>query len=268
MILRSGLPRSSTTSEIPPTSSRGVRVSFGMRSDATQPTIIAEHGPDRSARLGGTFLLITAVLTAVMVFTRVASNTDHDNLLDSLWAVHESRALYSTSAVARLSSGLALFVAAWFLVRTWIIRDRWASSLVPYLLALSGMCTVLSGAFAVVIAVYPSPEISLAQGKIGEGVQVAAELRWITGKIGFAAAGLAVLVAARYQWQVGGTLRWIAPGSLVIGVAMQFIWVDAATILHPVIGTAFFLWLVAVGMMLSTGRVERHFVDKYGGDFR
>ncbi len=73
-----------------------------------------------------------------------------------------------------------------------------------------------------------------------------------------------MIVAARYQWQVGGTLRWIAPASLVIGVAMQFIWVDAATIMHPIVGTAFFLWLLAVGTMLATGRVEKHFVARYG----
>ena len=29
--------------------------------------------------------------------------------------------------------------------------------------------------------------------------------------------------------------------------------------MHPVNGTAFFLWLVAIGAMLYTGRVERHF---------
>ena len=235
-----------------------------MRSGATPSTEITDHGPDRPARLAGMSLLLTAAITAVMVFTRVVSNTDHDTLLDSLLAIHESRELYGVSAVARLLSGLSLFVAAWFLLRTWIIHDRWASSLVPYLFAFSGVCTVLSGAFAVAIAAYPSPEISLAKGEIGEGVQIAAGLRWITAMIGFAAAGLAVIVAARYQWQVGGTLRWIAPASLVIGVAMQFIWFDSATVLHPVVGTAFLLWLIAVGIMLSTGRVERHFVSRYG----
>ena len=82
-------------------------------------------------------------------------------------------------------------------------------------------------------------------------------LRWVTGKIGFSAAGIALVVAARFKWQVGGPL------SAVIGVAMQFIWVDVATIMHSIVGTAFFLWLLAVGMMLSTGRVERHFVARY-----
>ena len=233
---------------------------------------IADHGPDRSARMGGACLLLTAAATAVMVFTRVAGDADQDTLLKSLRAMDENRALYGISGVARLLSGMALFAAAWLLLRTWIIRDRWASPLVPYLFSLSGVCTVLSGACAIVIAAYPAPEISVvngvASGDLAEPVEVLSGLRWITGKIGFAAAGLAVMVAARYQWQVGGTLRWIAPGSLVIGVAMQFIWVDSATILHPIIGAAFLLWLLAVGTMLATGRVERHFVARFGqGDF-
>ena len=172
------------------------------------------------------------------------------------------------SGVACLLSGLALFIAAWLLLRNWIIRDRWASPAVPYLFALSAVCTVLSGACGILIAAYPAPEIGFVggapSGEITQVVEIVSGLLWITGKVGFAAAGLAVIVAARYQWQVGGTLRWIAPGSLAIGVAMQFIWVDAATILHPIVGTAFFLWLLAVGTMLTTGRVESHFVAQYG----
>ena len=200
----------------------------------------------------------------VMVFTRVAADADQDTLLESLRAVDDNRALYGISGAARLLSGMALFVSAWFLLRTWIIRDRWASPLVPYLFALSGACTVLSGACAVAIAAYPASAMGIADGDIAEAVEVLSGLRWVTGKIGFAAAGLAVIVAARYQWQVGGALRWIAPYSAVLGIAMQFIWMDSATIMHPIVGTAFFLWLVAVGTMLSTGRVERHFVAKYG----
>ncbi|MCY4579684.1 MAG: hypothetical protein OXD31_11635 [Chloroflexi bacterium] len=88
-------------------------------------------------------------------------------------------------------------------------------------------------------------------------------LRWIAGKIGFAAAGIALIIAARYQWRVGGTLRKIAPASAILGVAMQFIWLDSTTILHPIIGTVFFLWLLVIGTMLTTGRVERHFIDAY-----
>ena len=241
-----------------------------MHSDLRPSAGIADHGPDRSARMGGGLLLLTAAATAVIVFTRVTADADQDALLESLLAVDENRTLYGISGVARLLSGVALFAAAWLLLRTWIIRDRWASPLVPYLFSLSGVCTILSGACAIVIAAYPTSEISVvngvASGDLAEPVEVLSGLCWITGKIAFAAAGLAVIVAARYQWQVGGTLRWIAPGSLVIGVAMQFIWVDSATILHPIIGTAFFLWLLAVGTMLATGRVEKHFVARFGSE--
>lgn len=239
-----------------------------MRSLAAPATEITGNGPDRPARLAGKFLLLTAAVTAVMVFTRVAADADQDTLLESLRAVDENRELFGVSGAARLLSGIALIAAAWFLLKTWIIRDRWASPVVPYLFAISGVCTVLSGAFAIVITAYPAPETTVANGVVSGGisepVEVCSMLRWITGKIAFAIAGLAVIVAARYQWQVGGTLRWIAPASLAIGVAMQFIWMDAATIMHPIVGTAFFLWLIAVGTMLATGRVERHFVDKYG----
>lgn len=235
-----------------------------MLNGATQLAMISDRGADRSARLGGIFLLLTTAATAVMVFTRVAADADQDTLLQSLKAVDENRALYGVSGGARFLSGLALFLAAWLLLKTWIIRDRWATPLVPYLFALSGVSTALSGACVLAIAAYPASEIGIAGGNIAESAEVLSGLRWVTGKIGFAAAGLAVIVAARYQWQVGGTLRWIAPYSAALGIAMQFIWVDSATIMHPIVGTAFFLWLMAVGTMLSTGRVERHFVDKYG----
>ena len=238
-----------------------------MQNASTSSTRIANHPQDNSARLAGVCLLLTAAATAVMVFTRVAGEADQDTLLESLRPVDESWALYGISAVARLLSGLALFVAAWLLLRTWIIRDRWASPTVPYLFALSAVCTTLSGACAILIAAYTAPEISFTgggpSGEISRVMEMVSGLRWVTGKIGFTAAGLAVIVAARYQWQVGGMLRWIAPTSLIIGVAMQFIWVDSAPILHPIVGTAFFLWLLAIGTMLRMGRVERHFVARY-----
>ena len=36
--------------------------------------------------------------------------------------------------------------------------------------------------------------------------------------------------------------------------------------MHPVVGSLFFLWLLVIGIMLATGRVERHFISKYGGE--
>ena len=74
------------------------------------------------------------------------------------------------------------------------------------------------------------------------------------------AAGIALIIAARYQWTVGGRLRTIAPFSALAGGAMQFIWVDSATMVHPVIGVAFFIWLLAVGATLASGATERLFL--------
>ena len=237
-----------------------------MQNVSTPQTGIANHPRDSSARFAGVCLVLAAAATFVMVLTR-AAGADQDALLEPLHAVNENRALYGISGAARLLSGLTLFVAAWFLLLTWIIRDRWASPTVPYLFALSGVCTAVSGACAILITVHPPVEVSSIAGsvtrEIGEVAEMISKLGWITSKIGFSLAGLAVVVAARYQWQVGGTLRWIAPDSLIIGVAMQVIWVDSATILHAVVGTTFFLWLLSVGAMLGTGSVEKHFVKRY-----
>ena len=224
---------------------------------------------DRMARFGGVFLLLTAAATAAAVFARVAADADQDTLLESLLAVDENRVVYGVSGIARSLAGVALLAAGVFLWSTWIIRERFATPWVPYLLAGSGLCTAVSGAMVLVVAAYPEPDVviagGVATGGIAEAVEVAWDLRWITAKAGFAVAGAALILAAKYQWQVGGTLRRIAPVSAIIGVAMQFIWLDSATLLHPIVGSAFFLWLVAVGSMLATGRTERHFIQRYPG---
>ena len=72
-------------------------------------------------------------------------------------------------------------------------------------------------------------------------------------------AGLALIVAARYQWMVGATLRRIAPISALLGIAMQLIWAPALSIVHQAAGAMFVLWLLVIGIMLITGRIERHF---------
>ncbi len=195
-----------------------------------------------------------------MVIARVVADADQATLQESLRAIADNRAMYGLSGIARLLSGVTLLVAGRFLLRTWIIRERWATSLVPYLFILSGVCTAMSGACAVLIAVYAAPTVAAATP-----IEVISSLRWIAGKAGFAAAGIALIVAARYQWRVGGTLKIVAPVSAVVGVAMQFIWLDAATIMHRVVGTTFFLWLLVIGTMLATGRVERRFLATYGG---
>ena len=141
--------------------------------------------------------------------------------------------------------------------------ERLGTPLVPALFAASGLFTAVSGLSAVGLAAsVPDAEATAAilDYSRASSVMVVADLRWLTGKIGFAAAGLALIVAARYQWRAGETLRRIAPVSAALGLAMMLIWIDAATLLHRITGPAFLVWLIVIGAMLLTGRVERHFV--------
>ena len=212
---------------------------------------------DPAVRRAGLLLLLTAAATVVMVFARVAADADHPELLESIRAIAANKAMYSASGAARLVSGLALIAGAWFLWRTWVVRERFGTPLVPLLLAVSGAFTAVSGACALALAASTPAASEIAA--VDASTEAIANVRWVTGKLGFAAAGLALLAAAQRQWKAGGAIRRIAPGSLALGIAMQFIWVDAATIIHRISGIAFVLWLVAIALMLLTGRVERHF---------
>lgn len=215
-----------------------------------------------SARAAGALLLFSAAATAAMVVTRLAADADKPTLTETLAAVADGREMYAASAAMRILAGLALAAAAWFLTRTWIIRSRLGTPVVPYLLAASGIVTVAAGAAAIYIA--SETGAGGAPVTAARALEAAEEVRWITGKVGFVLAGAALIVAARYQWKAGHMLRRMAPASLALGVAMQLIWVDSATLLHPVVGTGFFLWLGAVGTMLATGRVERYFAATFG----
>ena len=214
--------------------------------------------PDSAAQWAGLSLVLAAVLTVVAVVGRVAADADQPTLSESLVAISESGGLYALGGLGRLLSGVTLLAGAWYLTRTWIIRERLGTPAVPWLFAVSGAFTAISGASALGLAVSGT--------EVNSTVEAVASLRWLTGKIGFSAAGLALIIAARYQWKVGGTLRYIAPVSALIGVVMQLIWIDAAIIAHRVSGPAFSLWLVAIGLMLATGRVERHFVSMSNRD--
>ena len=215
---------------------------------------------DTATRTAGILLLLTALATVVAVTGRVAADADQATLTESLVAISHAKGLYGIGGGARFLSGITLIVAAWFLLTTWIIRLRLGTSVVPILFAVSGLFTAVSGGCAVWLAV-SVPDATDAISTFAQTISTeqVADIRWLTGKVGFAVAGLALIVAARYQWKVGGTLRRISPLSAIIGIAMQFIWVDSATFMHPINGAAFFLWLVVIGAMLMTGRVERHF---------
>ena len=215
-----------------------------------------DASPDLFARRAGMLFILTAAASIVMVVARVTADADQPTLLESLRTIAENRAMYATSAVARIVSGITLVVAGWFLLRTWIMRRRLATPAVPWLLGASGAVTAFSGVCALVLAVSASAGADVTISGFVETVDI---LRWLAGKLGFALAGLALIVAARYQWKVGGTLRKIAPASAIIGVIMQFIWVDAATVMHPIVGAVFMVWLLAVGAMLITGRIDTSF---------
>ena len=210
---------------------------------------------DPAARLAGLFLLLTAVATAVMVYARVAADADQDTLLESLHAIAANKAMYSLTGAARLVSGVTLIAAAWFLWKTWLVREGFETRIVPLLFATSGAFTAVSGACALLLAA----AATVGMDSVDASTETVALLRWLTGKAGFAEAGLALVAAAQRQWIAGGAIRRIAPASAATGIAMQFIWIDAATIMHRLSGVAFGVWLIAIGLMLVTGRVERHF---------
>ena len=200
-----------------------------------------------------------------MVFARIAADADHPSLAKSMVAIANNRAMYGLSGAARLLSGITLMAAAWYLLQTWIIRERLGTPFVPVLFAASGIITALSGALAIALAVSvpdaPDPGVFVTADSSTETINL---LRWLTGKIGFTLMGLALLVATPYLWKAGGALRYISVPSAAIGIAMQFIWSDAATIMHRISGIAIFAWLVLIGIMLLTGRIERQFARMSG----
>ena len=210
---------------------------------------------DAAARNAGLFLLLTGAVTIVMVYARVAADTDQDTLLESLQAIAANKGMYNLSGAARLISGVTLIAAAFYLWKTWSIREGFGTRLVPLLFTVSGVFTAVSGALAIVLAGSATAGVD----SVNSSTEAVAFLRWFTGKMGFAASGLALVAAAQRQWKAGGAMRLIAPPSALIGIAMQLIWVDAATVMHRISGAAFFVWLIVIGVMLVSGRVERHF---------
>lgn len=220
--------------------------------------------PDPAARKAGILLLVTALASAIAVAGRVAAGADQPTLVESLASISNNRGIFGAGGIGRFISGITLIAGAVFLLRTWIIRERLGTPLVPLLFIVSGIFTGISGACAVAMATSVPEASNTGDASVAASLETTAFLRWFTGKIGFSAAGLALITAARFQWKVGGILRRISPISAIQGVAMQFIWLNSATIAHPIIGAIFFVWLVAIGGMLATGRVERHFREMLG----
>ena len=213
-----------------------------------------------SARTAGLFLLLTALATAISVPTRLLADADQPTLTESLLAIIANRGYYATGGAARFVSGIALLAAAWFLWRAMADYHRPAEGLAAGFLGLSGVITAVSGACAVAIAAaVPAPAGPTATLVVGAGLpnlQPLADARWITGTVGFTLAGLGLIVLGPAQWRIGGLLKASAVADVIIGVAMLFIWIDAATVMHRVSGVAFLLWLIVSGVWLVAGLLK------------
>ncbi len=194
----------------------------------------------------GLFLLITAVATLVAVVTRVSANADQPTLAESLVAISENKALYASGGGARFVSGVTLIVAAWFLSKTGIGEKQPSARIASFIFALSGLFTAISGASAIALA-------NAAPATTDALPETTAYVRWLTGKIGFTLAGLALIAEARRQWNLGTPFKYLALASVVIGILMQFIWWDAATAIHRITGIGFLFWLIVVGILLLKG---------------
>ena len=213
-----------------------------------------------SARAAGLFLLLAALATAVSVPARLLADADQPTLTESLLAIIANRGYYFTGGLARLVSGLALLAAAWFLWRAMAGYHRPAVGSAAILLGVSGLVTAVSGACAVAIAAaVPAPAGPTAILMASDGLpnlQPLADARAITGKAGFTLAGLGLIALGPAQWRVGGLLKVFAVADMIIGVAMLFIWVDAATVMHRVSGVAFLAWLIVSGLWLVAGLLK------------
>ena len=224
-------------------------------------------------KISGALLIATAVTTLVAIAGRVAADADQETLAQSLAYIRVNGLEYGVGGGARLVSGITLIVAAALLMRTWIIRERFSTPVAPALFIGSGALTAISGACAIALLASVSGgggdvSILVAEGATTPFQETVAMLRAAMGKVGFAAAGFALIAAARCQWKFGGALRYVAPASAILGIAMQLIFIDAATIAHWITGPAFVLWLIVVGAMLLSGRMERLFAEFTGRDSR
>ncbi|MDE2861702.1 MAG: hypothetical protein OYI31_01170 [Chloroflexota bacterium] len=203
----------------------------------------------RAGRHAGLLLLLAAAANLVMVITRVLADADQPTLAESLAAIAESQVVYGMTGAARLASGILLAGAALYLWKAWA-APLGIATLAVILLVASGAITAVSGGCALVLA-------AAASGAVDDLIETVAYLRQLTGSLGFAMAGLGLVAVALRRVQPGDPHRLFPPAALAIGIAMQFIWVDAATLLHRIVGAAFFLWLLAAGIALERRGANR-----------
>ena len=197
---------------------------------------------------------------------------------ERLHVIGSANVAYGIGGAARLAGGLTLVAAGIFLWRTMRPIYPAAMAIVALLLVASGIASAISGAAALALAgLAPEPQMVevvtsgesgwARMAQPGEPHTTAVQLpdvgfvedalfslRWATGTIGFTLAGLGLAALAPVQWRVGGVLRATAIVEAVLGLAMLFIWVDAATVVHRITGIAFLIWLIVAGLWLVAGR--------------
>ncbi len=230
-------------------------------------------------RNAGIFLLLTALATAISVPARLAADADATPFTDSfvqsqtlaaaeiarleasekLNAIGGASVAYGAGGAARLAGGIALLIASLPLWRALREHQSPAMAIAALMLAASGIASAVSGASAVALAVMaPEPQevAALTSGVAGRAEIALFSIRWITGSLGFTLAGLALVALAPVQWRMGGILRGAAVVGAVLGIAMLFIWLDAATVVHRITGIAFLIWLIVVGLWLVVPRLR------------
>lgn len=214
-------------------------------------------------RIPGLMLLLAAIATAVSVLTRLSSSMEP--LPDSLvqLPIILDTGQYAVAGAARVISGLGLLAAAAFLRLALRDGQPIAAGIATTLLELSGAVTAISGACMLALAA-EIPESAASRVYLYSETAWASQVwidpvnqaRWIAGKVGFTLAGLGLIALGPVQWRIGGLLKISAVGDVIIGVAMLFIWVDAATVMHRVSGIAFLVWLVVSGVWLTAGLLK------------
>ena len=211
-------------------------------------------------RISGLLLLLTAIATALSVMTRLNSSMEPLDGSPIPLPVILDTVQYVIAGAARVLSGLALLAAAaclWFALRS---SQPQAMGLAAGLLILSGAATAISGAAMLALAAGIPQAADGAATLVAWGVPGWLEpvdgLRWIAGKVGFTLAGLGLIALGPVQWRMGGLLKISAVADVIIGVAMLFIWVDAATVMHRVSGITFLIWLIVSGVWLTAGLLK------------
>ena len=207
-------------------------------------------------RTAGIFLLLTALATAISVPARLAADADLPTLEESLAAIGSAKVAYGTGGVARMVGGLTLVAAAlpmWRAMRAYFPVAMGAAA--AFMIA-SGIASMVSGATAVALAVAAPTDVIPSELIILPEEKAAFTLRSVAGTLGFTLAGLALVALAPVQWRMGSLLRYLAIVGAVLGVAMLFIWLDAATVVHRITGIAFLIWLIVVGLWLVIPRLR------------